>query len=137
MKNFPGGLIVFGMTAFILTLSTSCMTMRNMCMPMNDGAKMMDHSQPDTLGITDPVCEMQVDTSAALTFNYEDNTYYFDSQECLNVFQRNPEKFMKKHMKSGEGKSKKMMNSAVMMGGVAMVVMMVIMIPVMLAGAGN
>ena len=129
--------VLLGTVTSIWALSTSCATMHNMGMPMNDNMKMMDNSQPDTLGITDPVCETRVDTSTALAFNYEGNTLYFDSEECLNVFQRNPEKFMKGHMNSDEEKSKKGVKGAVMMGGAAMMVMMVIMIPVMLLGVGH
>jgi len=41
----------------------------------------------------DPVCENNVDVNAALQYLYNDEVYYFDSEECLQVFKKNPEKF--------------------------------------------
>ncbi len=42
---------------------------------------------------TDPVCGMKVDTGTQYQSTYEGTTFYFDSEECLQVFNRNPGKF--------------------------------------------
>ena len=122
--------------ALVLAFSTSCKMTHNMGMPMND-MNNMDNSQSDAMDLIDPVCGMQVDVDNTFTLSYEGTAYYFDSEECLKVFQKNPEKFLKKDMKTGKEKSKKQMNGAVMMGGAAMVAMMVVMITLMLVGGGH
>lgn len=132
MKKLRGVTIV-GIIAFLLTSSNSCMMMHNMSMPMEDNIEKMDDSQMHALGI-DPVCGMQTDTSAALVFNYEGNTYYFDSEECLKVFQKNPRKFSKKNMTGGKKQSKNRSNRTLIIGGVAMAAMMAVMMTVMLGG---
>ena len=44
----------------------------------------------------DPVCEMEVDEeSAAATYYYEGNTYYFCAVGCRDRFAQDPEKFIK------------------------------------------
>lgn len=42
---------------------------------------------------TDPVCENSVDANTILQYPYNDVVFYFDSEECLQVFKKNPEKF--------------------------------------------
>lgn len=47
--------------------------------------------------IVDPVCKMSVDKkTAAATFEYQGKTYYFCSQACKNLFEKNPDKYLKK-----------------------------------------
>lgn len=41
----------------------------------------------------DLVCRMAVEPDSALKYIYQESTYYFDSEESLSVFQKNPEKF--------------------------------------------
>ncbi|MCA1603110.1 MAG: YHS domain-containing protein, partial [Acidobacteria bacterium] len=45
--------------------------------------------------VTDPVCGMVIDRgSAAGTFDYEGETYYFCSTNCLNKFRAEPERYL-------------------------------------------
>lgn len=80
----------------------------------------MDHKQHKTDVFTDPVCGIQVDTSVALTFNYEAKIYYFDTAECLKVFQNNPQQFIKK------GNTKTHISNTAIWGGVALMGAMMI-----------
>jgi YHS domain-containing protein len=44
--------------------------------------------------VTDPVCLKQLDeTKATETSVYREQTYYFDSDRCREVFERSPEEF--------------------------------------------
>jgi Cu+-exporting ATPase len=44
----------------------------------------------------DPICKMEVDeSSAARKYEYQGQTYYFCSQNCLAKFKEDPEKFLK------------------------------------------
>jgi YHS domain-containing protein len=46
--------------------------------------------------IKDPVCGMTVNPmSAAASFQYQGQTYYFCSQLCKTMFEREPEKYVK------------------------------------------
>lgn len=46
--------------------------------------------------VVDPVCGMTVDpATAAGSFEYKGDTYYFCSQHCLEKFRRTPEDFLK------------------------------------------
>ncbi|WP_222430245.1 YHS domain-containing protein [Gillisia sp. Hel_I_86] len=49
----------------------------------------------------DPVCGEFVKSGSALTYQYQGSVYYFDSEECLAVFTKNPEKFTKTSYKRG------------------------------------
>jgi|AntRauTorckE6833_2_1112554.scaffolds.fasta_scaffold04756_3 YHS domain-containing protein len=42
---------------------------------------------------TDPVCGMKADAETQYQSIYEGTTFYFDSEECFQVFNRNPGKF--------------------------------------------
>jgi YHS domain-containing protein len=43
---------------------------------------------------TDPVCGMKVDQrNAAVGMKYRGKIYYFDSEECANIFHQDPEKY--------------------------------------------
>lgn len=103
---------------FALTsLLGSCMMMH----PMG-----MDHNQHKKDVFTDPVCGMQTDTSVALTFKYEAKIYYFDAEECLKVFQKNPQQFIKK-----ENNNTHLSNAAVWGGATLMGVMMIAMMTIL------
>ncbi|HEU4873219.1 MAG TPA: heavy metal translocating P-type ATPase [Pyrinomonadaceae bacterium] len=60
--------------------------------------KQMNHAAHDgKLGVLDPVCGMTVNPeSAAGSFDYHGQTYYFCSTHCLHRFQQNPESFLNK-----------------------------------------
>lgn len=62
----------------------------------SDGAKHPPHSQVPTGGAEkDPVCGMTVDpSSAASSFEFGGQTYYFCSRHCLAKFQANPAAFV-------------------------------------------
>jgi YHS domain-containing protein len=47
----------------------------------------------------DPVCGIVVSEQSAINYNYMENTYYFDSEQCLTVFRKNPEKFQNTQQK--------------------------------------
>ncbi|MHA1284453.1 MAG: heavy metal translocating P-type ATPase [Promethearchaeota archaeon] len=42
---------------------------------------------------TDPICGMEVIPGRSLEFKYQGKVYYFYSQNCLNEFQRDPERY--------------------------------------------
>lgn len=42
----------------------------------------------------DPVCDMSVNTDAALHSTYQGQTYYFCSPLCKSLFDREPEKYV-------------------------------------------
>ena len=45
--------------------------------------------------VRDPVCGMNVDPkSSNYSMEYKGNTYYFCSEQCLNSFTSNPEKYL-------------------------------------------
>lgn len=45
--------------------------------------------------VTDPVCGMQFDTSQAEAQTiYQDQVYFFCSEECRRTFEENPEEFV-------------------------------------------
>jgi Cu+-exporting ATPase len=57
----------------------------------------------------DPVCGMVVkEETAKATYEYHGKTYYFCSEECLNEFKADPEKYIKEgpmgHMPHGDMK---------------------------------
>jgi Cu+-exporting ATPase len=44
---------------------------------------------------TDPVCGMEVDTqSAAATYEYQGQTYYFCAPGCKAAFEKDPQKYL-------------------------------------------
>lgn len=53
----------------------------------------MGHHHQTSKKHADPVCENSVDVNAALLYSNNDEMYYFNSEECLQVFKKNPEKF--------------------------------------------
>lgn len=44
--------------------------------------------------IKDPVCGMTVNPQNAITVRYQGQTYYFCSQMCRMMFERQPEKYV-------------------------------------------
>jgi Cu+-exporting ATPase len=50
---------------------------------------------------TDPVCEMKVNPlTASHRFAYQGKTYYFCSALCKNLFEREPQKYVKEQTNS-------------------------------------
>jgi YHS domain-containing protein len=96
--------------------------------PMNNYMEKSGYSQSDIMSLRDPVCGMKVNSVAALSLNYRGNTYYFDSEECLTVFQKNPEQFASMDMKMNNRNGRNRMSAAAVMGGTAMVATMIVMI---------
>jgi YHS domain-containing protein len=43
---------------------------------------------------TDPVCGQTVDQNAEMSADYSGQVYYFCSQDCLQEFQDDPERFV-------------------------------------------
>jgi YHS domain-containing protein len=42
----------------------------------------------------DPVCGMRVVKANAISYEYEDNKYYFDTDKCKQIFIMSPRKFV-------------------------------------------
>jgi YHS domain-containing protein len=56
------------------------------------------HSSVHSSALVDPVCGNSLElTQNTLSVQHLNNTYYFDSQECLSKFQNAPENFSKQH----------------------------------------
>ena len=70
----------------ILTLSTSCMSIRH-----------TDHSSSNEK--VDPVCG-QVVSGDSLKTEFSGAAYYFDSEECRSVFLKGPERFTNRNRTS-------------------------------------
>lgn len=98
------------MAVSITTLTSSCMMMHQMPMPMDNMNEKKNqnggHSNSEMKMTKDLVCGMQVGTDTALTVDHEGNTYYFDSEECLKAFQKNPQQFLKREMKMNKENNK-------------------------------
>lgn len=45
--------------------------------------------------LIDPVCGMEVDKSSKYKTLYKGQVYYFCSENCLNSFKKDPEKYLK------------------------------------------
>ena len=55
------------------------------------------HAKQSSTSVLDPVCGMTVEPeSAAGSFEYQGQTYYFCSTHCLHRFQKDPESFLNK-----------------------------------------
>lgn len=74
--------LLLGIMAGILLVASSCSTGRN-----------YPRSAPNPY--IDPVCGIQAEPEPHLIKDYNGITYYFDSEECLSVFNKNPENFAK------------------------------------------
>ncbi len=119
----------------IIILTSSCMMMHHMPMDnnMNGDKSQHEHGNSEMKMAKDLVCGMQVDTNVALAIVYEGVSYYFDSEECLNVFQKNPQQFVKKEMKMNEESNKGSMSKSALWGGVVMGTMMIVMMAILIA----
>jgi YHS domain-containing protein len=53
----------------------------------------------------DPVCQMNVDENeAAATSTYKGKTYYFCAVGCKEMFEKNPEKYVKETEEHGHSR---------------------------------
>lgn len=85
-----------------------------------------DHNVNSSDTKTDPVCGKQVGENESLTYEYQKNTYYFDTEQCLSVFKSDPEHFLRKQEK--ETPHKRWAKVGWIGGGVVMVTMMGLML---------
>ncbi len=76
---------------FLISQTSSCMMMMH-TVPGHDGNNNHNHNNDMA---RDPVCGAEVDRNTTLKYIYEDRVYYFDSEECMRVFQKNPERFIR------------------------------------------
>ncbi|MDO9614857.1 MAG: YHS domain-containing protein, partial [Bacteroidota bacterium] len=67
----------------------------------------------------------QVMAENSLTYEYQGNAYYFDSEQCLSVFKSNPDHFVQKHHKDTPNKT--LTTVGWIGGGVAMTALMILM----------
>jgi YHS domain-containing protein len=81
-------LILLGIVATFAMVTSSCST-----------HQMYPAAAPTTYH--DPVCGEQVELGSALSYQYQGTDYYFESEECLSVFSKNPEKFSKTRFGGG------------------------------------
>lgn len=49
----------------------------------------------------DPTCGMEVDPATALKTEYKGKTYYFCCSTCKEVFEKEPEKYVKEESETG------------------------------------
>jgi YHS domain-containing protein len=82
MKLLTHRTLLLGIIASILVGTSSCSTNR-----------MFTNSA--TNPYTDPVCGVPLEPDVAIMQEYKGTTYYFDSEECLSVFNKNPKNFTK------------------------------------------
>lgn len=71
----------------------------SLCMKMMDtmhGGMGMTDEKKTAAKVTDPVCNMAVDTAGAPSAMYKGRTYYFCSEEDKAKFEKNPEQYIKK-----------------------------------------
>jgi len=118
MKKVSIVILVF----VIGTLFSSCMMM----MPGHMSASMHeDHNSNSSDTKIDPVCGKQVGEKDSLTYEYQKNTYYFDTEQCLSVFKSNPDHFVQlQHKKTPK---KTLTTIGWVGGGVAMTALMILM----------
>lgn len=76
--------------------------------------------------LIDPVCGKQIGEENSITYEYKNNTYHFDNEQCLSVFKSNPEHFLQKQNHRSHNEN---WNKAAWIGGAfLMTAMMVIML---------
>jgi YHS domain-containing protein len=70
----------------------------SMCMETMDKmhGDMMSGEKKTAAKMTDPVCNMAVDTASAFSAMYKGKTYYFCSEEDKQKFEKNPEQYVGK-----------------------------------------
>ena len=72
---------------------SSCMMM----MPGHMSGSMQEgHNLDQSVAKIDPVCGKQVGEGTVFTYEYQENIYYFESEQCLSVFKSNPDHFLQK-----------------------------------------
>jgi len=118
MKKISIVILVF----VIGTLFSSCMMM----MPGHmSGSMHENHNHDGSMAKIDPVCGKQVMDENPLTYEYQENWYYFDSGQCLSVFKGNPDHFVHKQHKDTPNKT--LTTAGWIGGGVAMTALMILM----------
>ena len=102
---------------------SSCMMM----MPGHmTGSMHVDQNANGPYTKIDPVCGKQVEEANAFRYEYQQNIYYFDTEQCVSVFKNNPDHFLKK---SAINPHKKTWASVGWIGGgVIMTTMMILML---------
>ena len=60
--------------------------------------KTEENTKKTLIKVTDPVCKMEIDMEKAMKVEYEENEFYFCSEECKEQFEKEPEKFIEKEM---------------------------------------
>ncbi|MDO8927872.1 MAG: YHS domain-containing protein [Bacteroidota bacterium] len=101
---------------------SSCMMM----MPGHMSGSMQNgHHHDSSITNIDQVCGKQVMAENSLTYEYQGNAYYFDSEQCLSVFKSNPDHFVQKHHKDTPNKT--LTTVGWIGGGVAMTALMILM----------
>lgn len=113
---------IIGILVVILGSSTSCMMMA----PMHTSNMMHNHHQNEGIN-NDLVCGTEININEAVSYNYSGNMYYFDSDECMSVFQKNPDRFIKEY-RVNENKLSFRSALAITGGALFMLGMMVLMI---------
>lgn len=118
MKKISIVILVFA----IGTLFSSCMMM----MPGHmSGSMHEDHNSNSSGTKIDLVCGKQVGEKDSLAYEYQKNTYYFDTEQCLSVFKSNPDHFVQKQHKKTPRTT---LNTIGWIGGgVAMTALMILM----------
>lgn len=115
-------ILKLALLSFILTLSTSCMT-------MHENMRMTDNNQAGPIVVTDPVSGVKVNPNTSITYYYDSNSYYFESEKSLKEFQSSPENYSKRHKHMTKRNRRRSMNSTYIMGGgLMMAVMLVVML---------
>ncbi len=82
-------------------------------------------------GVFTAICGNKIDTLEALKYDYNNQSYYFDSYEYLMVFKKNPEKFISKDLSPNEN-NQQMSNKFV--GLVALSYLIVLMTSIIFIG---
>ena len=114
--------IVFLVIAIGLSFS-SCMMMMQGHM---SGSMQNGHHNDSSMAKIDPVCGKQVLDENSLTYEYQGNTYYFDTEQCLSVFKSNPDHFLQKQNKNTHKNT--WTKVGMIGGGIVMTSMMILML---------
>ena len=83
---------LIGILVIILSLSTSCMMMT----PIHTTTSMHSnhHNHNHDGSYIDLVCGTEISINDAVKYNHQEKVYYFDTDECKTVFQKNPDRFI-------------------------------------------
>lgn len=101
---------------------SSCMMMMpgHMSNSMQNG-----HHHDSSTAKIDQVCGKQVMDENSLSYEYQGNWYYFDTEQCLSVFKSNPDHFVHKQHKDTPNKT--LTTAGWIGGGVVMTALMILM----------